>query len=149
MAVDYLPRPQSPRTFVGHEKNTLIEQMRQLQSSMVQLGDMLRNQDQDLVKERAQNAKLTEQVNNLADENILLRSRIAEQRVERNTLWQALEFYKLAARSRRDKNLVLADRINTLATQKSELSAYSQSLLGQLAAERKQTCAACTSARRR
>ena len=43
------------------------------------------------------------------------------------------------ARSRRDKNLVLADRINTLATQKSELSAYSQSLLGQLAAERKQT----------
>lgn len=48
--------PPSPRTvarlFVEHEKNTLIEQMRQMQSSMVQLGDMLRKSDKDLMLER-------------------------------------------------------------------------------------------------
>lgn len=146
MAVGVLPRPQSPHTFVEHEKNTLIEQMRQLQSSMVQLGDMLRNQDQDLVRERKENEKLTAQVNDLADENILLRSRMSEQRHERNTLWQELQHQKQAVRERSNQNLALTDRSNKLCAQiseleaqKSELSAYSQSLLQQLTAERKQT----------
>ena len=61
--IGYLPKPisppRTPRRFVEHEKNTLILQMRDLQTSMAQLGDMLRNQDKDLVTEKEKNKKLT------------------------------------------------------------------------------------------
>merc|ERR1711971_920681 len=106
-----LPRPQSPHTqFVEHEKNTLMEQMRQLQSSMVQLGDMLRNQEKLTDKERTKNEKLTAQVNDLADENILLRSQMAEQRKERNSLWQQLQESKQGVSERSDQILYATDR---------------------------------------
>merc|ERR1719295_1773504 len=142
--------PPSPRTvarlFVEHEKNTLIEQMRQMQSSMVQLGDMLRKSDKDLMVERKdlmlereQTKKLTEQVNNLADENMTLRSEIAKQRADRNTVWQDLEFYKLAVRTREKRAVVLQNQINTITLQKRELSEYSQRLLEQLTDEKAKT----------
>jgi len=112
---------------------------------MVQLGDMLRNQEKLTDKERTKNEKLTAQVNDLADENILLRSQMAEQRKERNSLWQQLQESKQGVSERSDQILYATDRSNKLCSQiaeleaqKSELSAYSQTLLSQLTTERKQ-----------
>ena len=55
----HLPPPQSPRKDLEHEKNTLIEQMRQLQTSMMQLGEMLSDQDNKLAIEKKKNDNLT------------------------------------------------------------------------------------------
>lgn len=55
----HLPPPQSPRKDLEHEKNTLIDQMRQLQKSMMQLGEMLSDQDNKLAIEKKKNENLT------------------------------------------------------------------------------------------
>merc|ERR1712173_74803 len=99
----------------------------------------LRKSDKDLMVERELSKKLTEQVNNLADENMTLRSEIAKQRADRNSVWQDLEFYKLAVRTREKRTVVLQNQINTITLQKRELSEYSQRLLEQLTDEKAKT----------
>eukprot|EP01084_Bolivina_argentea_P148491 259585_1 len=135
------PQSGSPRGFAEHEKRTLIEQMRQLQASMVQLGNMLTNQDKDLNIEKGKNSQLTEQVNNLADENMALRQQIKKARQDRNSVWQELQLKMLAERTRRDKNLLLTNQVNELTQQKDGLSAYSQKLVEQLTQEKQKTYA--------
>jgi len=139
----FLPPPvsphQSPRhsvSAVEHEKNTLIEQMRQLQQSMTQLGEMLRDQDKHLMAEKKKNENLTQQVNTLADENMALREELDEYRRERNNMWSELEFHKLSAQQRRDKNVLLTHQLTDLTTQKEEIFAYSQELQEQLKEEK-------------
>lgn len=68
-----------------------------------------------------------------------LRSTITTQRADRNTVWQDLEFYKLAVRTREKRTIVLQNQLNTMTLQKRELSEYSQRLLDQLASEKQKT----------
>ncbi|ETO12714.1 hypothetical protein RFI_24658 [Reticulomyxa filosa] len=56
----------------------------------------------------------------------------------KSTVWQDLEFYKFAARSRGEKNAMLTQQVSQLTQQKADLTEYSQSLLTQLTAEKHQ-----------
>ena len=121
------------------EKNTLFDQMIALQATMKGLGDMVRQQDIELKNEKEINIKLKQQINTLVDENIEIRNKLNESRLQRNSVWQELEFYKLAAKSRKDKIIILTAQIQQIEQQKIELTTQTENLLTQLTLEQKKS----------